>query len=184
MRFARRLGAALMVCAAVQVPHGTAHADHGDQFVNGALNTPTWKVCRSGVSAGVDATDRAMDLIDDSEADPTAVSCSSGNQNVSVWSTDSLYSTAYGRTDCTGTFNSTNHRCSSMTVFLYAATIATAPEPAKQWQKTACHELGHVGGLGHRPSGVLTSCLAQGDSPPIFTIYDSHDLHSLNDTYA
>lgn len=179
-------GSALVsfLLAAAFLPIGSAYADHGGMFPEGNLNTVSWKVCRAGTTAGVNSTDGALGLIDAAVVNPTIVSCSSGNQNVNVWATSDPTVTYFGITECSGIYNSTNNKCSSMTVKLISDTITTAPDPVKQWQKTACHELGHVGGLGHRPTTVITSCLVQGDSPPIYTIYDTHDINSLNDTYS
>lgn len=185
MNLVRRTGIVLVPLFAVGLLPGVAYANHGGQATTGVLNTAKWQVCRAGTSAGIDATNRALHLIKASTVDPVGVPCSSGGQNVNVWSTDTVDSPHhYGATYCTGTYNSTNNRCSSKTVWLFANSIEVAANPAKQWQQTACHELGHVGGLGHRPSGVTTSCLASGESPPIYTIYDSHDIASLNDSYS
>lgn len=158
-----------------------AHANHGGTASSGVLNTHYWKVCRAGFTPGVNSIDRALDMLRaNTSIRPTVVSCTSGNQNVSAWSTNTSY-TWLGRTSCTGIHNSTNNRCSSKTVWLNAPVIRAAPNPVKQWQKTAAHEMGHVGGLGHRYTN--TSCMRQGYSPPIYTIYDSHDCGSLNVTY-
>lgn len=157
-----------------------ALADHAKQASTGILNTPVWKVCRNGLEPGINATDTAMRLINATEVSASAVGCASGNQNVNVHAQEYL-EPWLGATTCSGTYNSSNNRCSSKTVRLNARTIRATADPVKNWNTTACHELGHVGGLGHRP--IDETCLSEADSPPAWTIYDSHDRGSLNLTY-
>ncbi len=179
------VGASLI--AGVMVATG-AVADHADPpdageegYGVGALNTATWKICRNGIVSGMNAVDNTLPKLNVTDVSASVVSCASGNQNINVHSIEYWDTSVGGATACSGTFNSTNNRCSSMTVVLNATAIRATPEPAKQWNKTACHELGHVGGLGHRP--INETCMASGVSPPVWTIYDAHDRGSMNLTY-
>lgn len=179
------MGACLVGGAVVAPPAIADHAEPpepGDPgYGVGALNTASWKICRNGIVSGMNAVDNTLPKLNVTDVSASAVSCTSGNQNVNVHSVD-LGNTAYfGFTYCSGTFNSTNNRCSSMTVYLNATAIRATSRPATQWNKTACHELGHVGGLGHRP--ISETCMAAGQSPPVWSIYDSHDRGSLNLNY-
>jgi hypothetical protein len=70
-----------------------------------------------------------------------------------------------------------NGLCGHKQVRLNGRTITTTA----QWEKTACHEFGHVGGMGHRSTDA--SCMRSGASPPIArTFADLTELRDVSDT--
>lgn len=81
----------------------------------------------------------------------------------------------FGRTICSGSLSGT--ACSFKTVYLNLRTAHTG----QQRRKTATHELGHVGGLGHRTTN--NSVMTQGASPPVSQFWDAHDRNALNAQY-
>jgi hypothetical protein len=99
--------------------------------------------------------------------------------NVTFLSGDYGENNWYGLTECTSWGSYPD--CYSKTVRINDERISNQAQPQTQYNKTSCHEMGHVGGLGHR--GVETSCMTQGAAPPISEYMDSHDMNELHATY-
>jgi hypothetical protein len=172
-----RTRSALLACAALALALAAAtpaQASHQNTASSGHLYTGNWNVCNAGVTAGVSATSWAMGQIGATDVNTTAVGCP-GSWNVSVQSL-SYPDTWYGLTSCNSAVSGTTCTTSKY-VRLNSRTITTT----QQWRKTALHELGHVGGLGHRT--VNASVMTQGASPPVSQFLDSHDVASLNAQY-
>lgn len=148
-----------------------ASADHRGDLL--ALNSSTWRVCASGLVAGQNATGHAIRQVNRSQVSAYLVPCS-GTYNVTSISS-SYPDNWFGYANCSNVVSST--KCSLYRVRLNSRTINTT----SQWEKTACHEFGHVGSLGHRYTN--NSCVTQGEAPPIDGTFDGHDLDSLNATY-
>lgn len=159
----------------VGISGAAAHAHHGDAANSGRLYTPIWQVCNDGAAAGVAATEWAMNQISITQVTAHSVACAGAFANVYV-SSYNYPENWYGLTSCSGSI--TGSICSpAKDVRLNARTIATT----RQWQKTSLHELGHVAGLGHRPTN--TSAMTQGDSPPVSQYFDFHDREAINASY-
>ena len=62
---------------------------------------------------------------------------------------------------------------------LNARTLSEAEDPDHEWYQTACHEVGHVAGLGHR-DGAGTTCM---DSYTASISLDQHDIDAIANTY-
>lgn len=163
---------ALSVCAPA------AFASHGKTAASGYLAYSNWSVCNGGLEQGREGIVRAVNILN-AETDVNASIGSCDSENVSAWS-GSYPESWCGLTTCTAT--GTNGRCGRKVVRLNSSAIFASSNPAQQWNKTAIHEMGHVGGLGHR--NVSSSCMASGEAPPIVAVFDSHDIAELNATYV
>lgn len=169
---------ALVVLLFISYPVSGSHGGQSDTWV---LDSSEWRACvntnSSGATQGWDHARSQFDSISNISAsswycnDPGYnVNWNSGNYGVDNW---------YGSASCTdwGSYPDCYHNV----VRINDERISGMQDPQRQYNKTSCHELGHVGGLGHR--GVETSCMSQGSSPPISEYLDAHDRTAVYDTY-
>jgi hypothetical protein len=165
-------------------PVEPAGADHAGVANSGILNTGDWRVCGPGWRPGTlpeIAFNWALAMWDQ-HADLT-VHQDCGNFNVN-YAASSYPATWFGETTCPSGVGA-NRNCALKNVALNTNTLDAAANPTIQWKKTACHEFGHVGGLGHRdlPTPDLTSCMASGAAPPISAAPNAHDNDAIDQTY-
>jgi hypothetical protein len=167
------VGGVFVVQVVVVMSAYQAKGVHAGEATTGTLNSATWRVCKSGLVAGQSATDHAMSQASRSQVSAYAVPCS-GTYNVSSRAAN-YPDTWFGLTTCEG---GSGANCNFKYVRLNAARISSSG----QWRQVACHEFGHVGGLGHR--STLDSCMRSGQTmPPISETFDRHDIDALNNTY-
>lgn len=151
-----------------------AFASHGNA---GPLyywpGTPTqWNVCYDDLTSyGVTATDHGRGQVDQTDVDTTA-SCSSFRIVVN----DEAYGEGwYGTATCMSWAN--YPLCYQARVRFDTVSLGKNVE---LWKKVGCHELGHVGYLGHRNNDDWT-CMRQGDTGYLY--FDGHDWASMNANY-
>lgn len=165
------IGVVVMSTVVVAAP---AYASHEHTANTGVLNTANWQICVSGGAALQDGVAQAVAQLNPTDVNTTYVDCHAGTANVTVFTVNST-ETWQGLTEClTGVVNGL---CSLKSVKINTRLVSTQA----QFRMNACHELGHVAGLGHRNTNA--SCMTQGNAPPIATTYDAHDLAAINATY-
>jgi hypothetical protein len=176
-------GSSAMVLGGVGLAVGTAvpaEADHGATANSGILYTDNWRVCPLGYDPATvpsQAADWAIGLWN-SNPDITVTRNCSGSHV--IISNASFPDTFFGNTWCEGGLDAARN-CQLKRLEMNTRTLDAAPNPGAQWKKTACHEMGHVGGLGHRFTD--SSCMTQGASPPIVIVPDQHDHDAIAATY-
>lgn len=156
-----------------------AHADHAEGAVTGVLDTTDWRVCNMTGAFGISelSKDTAIALWNNSSELNVVDACTSNNVYwFAQWSPESWY----GATICAAWHSGGD--CAAKQITMNTRRLDAAADPTWQWKKTACHEMGHVGGLGHR-DGEPGSCMASGAAPPIVAYPDDHDYAAIEDTY-
>jgi hypothetical protein len=94
-----------------------------------------------------------------------------------VLASDSAYpETWYGAAGCL--VPASSKYCNQWRVRLNQSTLGSNQT---WWNKTACHEFGHTGGLDHRTMGETATCMVSGQ--PANPNYDTHDRTLLNSRY-
>jgi hypothetical protein len=83
----------------------------------------------------------------------------------------------YGVTYFPNGWDSAGHNYEGVYVQLNNFTVTTSTQARKSTQ----HELGHVLGLAHRYDN--SSCMTQGEAPPISSLPDAHDFDELYQIY-
>lgn len=168
-------------------PTPPAAADHAGVANTGILNTGTWRIYetlpwpagsnpKTGISWGIAVWNAHPDLT------VTNVTQGGGTANVAVTAIGTADFWA-GATTCTGTIDPVTRNCPAKYVHLNNTEIDAAPDPTATWKMVACHEFGHVGGLGHR-TDTLDSCMFDGlPSPPVLALPDPHDNAAIDATY-
>ncbi len=154
-----------------------AAADHRGGATTGVLNTVNWRVCSGDLMtpAVKDSMDRAISILNSRTARLNVRRVGAcGDANV-INSASTSPETYYGVTRCLDWGSGTN--CQQKFVFINTRTCSTA----RQKDKSTLHEMGHVGGLGHRFTNA--SVMTSGESPPIATTFDDHDVVALNNEY-
>lgn len=146
-------------------------ADHRGGAASGALDTRYWRVCVYTPGSGGSAIQIALDRIAATHVQPTKT-CSSLNVTYDALSYPDSW---YGATHCAGSLS--NGLCTSK----YARLNLRTADTLQQRRKSALHELGHVGGLGHWFDNV--SVMTQGASPPVSEYLYTHDVTALNLEY-
>lgn len=168
---------------ATSSPAGASH-DHDEP--SGVLNSPAWRVCTDGPAAFGPAAVNWATALYNSHPDLTVTQL--GHVSSPACQTQMNLFVRYdyfpletwdGATVC---FHSAGgSSCNIKAVVLNGSAIEAAPNPGAQWKYAACHEFGHVAGLGDRP--VTSSCMMEGQSPPVALIPDSHDWDAISATY-
>jgi|GEM_PF-6418839 len=148
-----------------------AGASHNNGASTGTLNSKNWKICVYAPNGGGSAASAGVNRVDATDVNATET-CSNSNVSFNALTYPDGW---YGSTICSGTLSSGS--CTYKTVYLNLRTAVSG----QQRRKTATHELGHVGGLGHRSADA--SAMKQGESPPISEYFDDHDENALNNKY-
>jgi hypothetical protein len=184
-RLARTIvaGGSAMVLGGVGLAAGAtapAAASHGGTANTGILNTSDWRLCAPGFSppsrpaVGVNWGTAVWNA--HPELTVTQV-CADFN----VFVQSASYPDSWlGLTTCPGGLDASRN-CAEKFVALNARTIDATAEPVTQWKMAACHEFGHVGGLGHRTTN--DSCMVSNFAPPASTLPDQHDNDAIAATY-
>jgi hypothetical protein len=153
---------------------GPAEAWH--QEVYPVLNTPNWTLCAPGYSPPsrpAVAVNWATAVWDQHPELTVTQVC--GGFNVFVQSF-SYAEDWFGLNVCE-TWSGPD--CTGMSIYLNARVIDATADPVHEWKQTACHEVGHIAGLGHRDP-ELTSCMA---SATASAGPDQHDFDDVAATY-
>lgn len=167
----------LLACLWTALSALPSSANHRGEANSGVLNTRNWNICRNGPAGAVDgATDRAISLLNaNTHVNADQVGCSSDSINVHVYGAafpDAVYGTTYCVIE-----GASAGKCKYKKVNMNSNYCTTS----SQWNKSTLHELGHVGGLGHRQTN--DSAMTSGAAPPVSGSFDDHDNEALNNEY-
>jgi hypothetical protein len=180
-------GGSAMVLGGVSLAAGAtpAAASHDHDHPTGALNTPSWRVCRDDTpTAGGNLAVNWATALYNAHPELTVVQQGFGAAcpNPNLFVIDEYWpDTMDHLTIC---FAGTPDNCGFKVVGLNATLNDAGPDPVAQWKKTACHEFGHVAGLGDRFDPFYTgSCMLPGTAPPVAAIPDAHDFDAISVTY-
>lgn len=172
------LATAVTALAIVFIGSQKAEASH--DYVFPVLSTSSWAFCTDiNTSGASDGYEHARSMWQNNTVlnISTVPSCAQGAN--AEWRSGQLVDSWYGFVTCQ---SQAGDYCNFSLVEINDRTIGQADNPTQQYNKTSCHEMGHVGGLGHRSNTTL-SCMVQGSSPPISTVPDSHDMDAMDLTY-
>ena len=166
----------LLAAACIVSPAAPVDATHGDTANSGDLFTRAWDVCISTPDDGRHAFVRAMNEVNETHVNAQEVGCvNPDNRNVAAYARQ-YPDSWFGQTICSE-WNSNGSRCEYKLAYLNLRTAVSG----YQREKTALHEFGHVGGLGHRTTD--NSAMTSGTAPPISNNFDPHDREAINNTY-
>jgi hypothetical protein len=184
-------GSAMVLGGAALAAGATpAAASHDHDHPSGPLNSPTWRVCQDDTPTfgGIVAVNWAVALynshadLDVARLEGTGSACLS-QSGANVFVVDEYWADTMDHfTVCYSPGGPAN--CHLKVVGLNATLNDAAADPVAQWKKSACHEFGHVAGLGDRSDAFYTgSCMLPGTAPPVAQIPDAHDMDAIAVTY-
>jgi hypothetical protein len=176
-------GGSAMVVGGAGLIVGTsapAEANHAGTANSGILDTTNWRVCANPALDSGPARagfQWATELWNDHPELSVVRTCTNSNVTYEV---RSFVETWRGLTTCPPGVDA-DRNCAAKRVQMNTRTINLTPNPPSQYKKTACHEMGHVGGLNHRAE--ISSCMNEGLAPPTSQIPDQHDNDAIAATY-
>jgi hypothetical protein len=170
-------GGSAMILGSAALGTGTvepAAASHAEVFP--VLGSQEWRICAPGFSPPSLPAVSVAHAVGQYDPHPElAVFETCTDMNVFIQSA-SYAEGWWGLTEC---WEWGPVDCNSMWIGLNSRILDATADPLHEWKQTACHEVGHVAGLGHRDPD-LTSCMA---SATASAGIDQHDRDAISDTY-